>query len=220
MFFSCGESVTEARLTSLLERGGSTPTSPLIFRKSDWVVTYCDYALAKRMIEKFHYARGCSSRSVYTFGLYLHPRFLCGDCFGVTHWIPPIRSTAKKYFPNDPNKTLCLSRMVVLDCVPKNACSFFIKHCMRLIDKEKYKCLVSYADEWQGHVGTIYKASGWIEGHVTSPLRVYIKNGRMVSTKKGVDGTRSHEQMIALGHKYVGRHKKICYYYIFNQKQR
>lgn len=57
------------------------------------------------------------------------------------------------------------------------------------------------ADEWQGHSGGIYKAlkdAGWVEDGFTKPERTYVKNGRMMSRKRGPK-TLTQAEMLADG---------------------
>ena len=90
---------------------------------------------------------------------------------------------------------------------PKNTPSFLLSHSMRQIDRQKWPILIMFADEWQGHVGTIYKASGWIECGFTSAEPTYTLNGVMISRKAG-PVTRTHDQMIGMGCEMVGRFRR------------
>ena len=102
---------------------------------------------------------------------------------------------------------MSLSRLVIVPDAPKNACSFLISRSIKLIDRKRWKCLVTYADEWQGHTGGIYKATNWVYVGKTKPEYVYVKNGRMVSRKAGPK-TRTQAEMIDLGYKRYGPYSK------------
>jgi len=91
-----------------------------------------------------------------------------------------------------------LHRLVIAPDVPKNACSFLLSRSMRLIDRELWPCLVTYADQAQGHEGTIYKATNWDYVGMTAPEPIYRLNGRMISRKAGPT-TRTRAEMIELG---------------------
>ncbi len=193
----CAGSVEAARLPDRAEGGGSSPT-PALFRKQDYEVQPCWLETAQRLTKLHHYAGGGSNTAVLTAGLFLRGTFMEADCLGITWWIPPTKSAALATFPEDWNGVLCLSRLVCVPGLLINACSFLLRHSMRFLDRGRWPCLVTYADEWRGHAGTIYKASGWTETGWTKPERRYVKNGRLVSRKAGPH-TRTHAEMLALG---------------------
>ena len=120
---------------------------------------------------------------------------------------PP--DAARATFPEgDPFRVLSLSRLVIEQEVPTNAATFLLGRSVRLITRTRqWDCLVTYADEWQGHTGTIYRALGWEYMGLTKPQRIYIKEGRMVARKAGPK-TRSHQEMLDLGCECIGSSRK------------
>jgi hypothetical protein len=204
--------------------GGSSPTVAL-FRKEDWIVAEISLKLATRVIEEWHYSGGCSNTRVLTTGLYrrskLRPSGLFGEkAFGIVHpvvgvtlWMPPIKPAAIAACPENWRGVLVCSRMVILDEIPTNAESFLLRHSMRFIDRDKWPCLLSFSDDWQGHKGTIYRAAGWKEAGKTKPEPVFVKDGRMVSRKRGPN-TRTHAEMLALGCVMVGKYAKTRWIHI------
>jgi len=102
---------------------------------------------------------------------------------------------------------LALSRFVIEPDVPRNASSFLLSRSMRLIDRDRWPFLVTYADTWRGHTGAIYKATGWSFDGMTKPEAVYTLRGRMTSRKAG-GRTRTHAEMIAMGAVCEGRFAK------------
>lgn len=102
---------------------------------------------------------------------------------------------------------LALSRLVIATDVPKNACTFLLARSARLIPISDWPCLVTYADEWRGHTGGIYKASGWKYAGMTNPEATYTINGQMRARKAG-QKTRTHGDMMELGATFEGRHAK------------
>ncbi len=190
------------------ERGGSIPTAPLL--KRDWVVRSAHLDLAQQMVRQFHYSAGGSNTGVYVFGLWRTAEWLDSDCAGVSWWLPPTKSAGASVNPSDPQGVLALSRLVVVPRAPKNACSFLIRHSMRFIDRERWPVLLTYADEWQGHEGGIYKAlasTGWTHDGYTKPEKTYVKNGRMVSRKRG-PRTFTDAEMLAKGCECVGKFRR------------
>lgn len=186
--------------------GGSIPTSAL-FRKGDWEVRPCPLDLVRELVEAHHYARGGSNTGTYTQGLFPKGAVWSVECAGVAWWLPPTKTAALANHPANWRGVLSLSRLVVVPGVPKNACSFLIRHAMRFIDRAAWPFLLTYADEWQGHLGTIYLAAGWKFAGWTKPERCYVRAGRMVSRKAGPK-TRTHTQMLAMGCECVGTFRK------------
>lgn len=208
----CADSASAAYLANQLGDGGSMPTSAL-FRKKDWRVADIGLEFAQRFIKQHHYAAGGSNTRVYTHGLYPRGWFWESECVGVAWWIPPTKAAALAAYPSNWQSVLVCSRMAVLDEIPCNAESFLLAHSIRLIDRDRWHCLLSYADDWQGHRGTIYKAAGFTESGKTKPERCYVKDGRMGSRKAGPH-TRTHAEMLALGYACVGRFAKTRFIHV------
>jgi hypothetical protein len=87
----------------------------------------------------------------------------------------------------------------------------------RRADRRVWPCLVTYADEWRGHTGAIYKATNWEYVGLTKPERVYTIGGRMVARKAGPK-TRTHADMIALGAVCQGSHRKHKFRHVEEQR--
>ena len=76
--------------------------------------------------------------------------------------------------------------MVAAPEVPKNGASFLLSGSVKLIDKEKWHCLVTYADTWKNHTGAIYRATNWEYMGLTNPSPVFQHNdGRVMGRKRG-----------------------------------
>ena len=180
-------------------------------RKADWEVRDVEIGIARRIVEKHHYARGASNTATYLHGLFRFGDIFQEQCQGVAWWIPPTRSAAEATFPENWKGVLCLSRLVLLPNVPKNACTFLLSRSRGLIDGKAWPCLVTYADEWQRHTGLIYRADNWTYVGRTKPERTYTINGRMLARKAG-GKTRTHAEMLVLGAELMGsfsRHKYV-----------
>jgi hypothetical protein len=187
--------------------GGSNPTAAL-FRKAEYRVCGVSHADATAMVEAYHYARGGSNTAVYTHGLFHCDRPL--HCLGVAWWLPPTPDCGRRWWPDDEQKVLSLSRLVLVPELPKNAATFLMMMSVRLIRKrgDKWRCLITQADTWRGHTGHIYKVAGWEECGLGKPEDVWTDaTGRMVSRKAGPK-TRSRDQMKALGYKFEGKFAK------------
>lgn len=192
-----GDSVTSI-ITYPVIGGGSHPTSPLQIRKRDWWIQTVEFAVVQQFIRQYHYAKGGSNTATFRHGLFRKNDL--GTVLGVAWWLPPTKSAAMATFPDGDWRTvLSLSRLAIHPSVPKNAASFLLKHSVREIVKDgRWRCLVTYADTWQGHQGTIYKAAGWTYVGKTKPEKTYVKDGVMIARKAG-PRTRTHAEMLSLG---------------------
>lgn len=180
-------------------------------RKIDFEVRpLSDLRLAASLVEKFHYAHGASNTAIYLHGLFHRGDIWEANCLGVAWWIPPTKSAALATCPDNWQGVLSLSRLVILPDVPKNAATFLLSHSRKMIDRSLWPCFVTYADEWQGHKGTIYLADNWKFVGKTKPSPVWVKDGRMVARKCGKH-TRTKEEMIALGCEFLGYFPKYKY---------
>lgn len=173
-------------------------------RRGEWRVCDVDITTARRLVVSHHYAKGASNTATALHGLYRNGG---GECFGVAWWIPPTKAAALATYPADWQGVLSLSRLVVAPGVPKNACTFLLARSMRLIDRSRWPCLVTYADTWRGHNGTIYKAANWRYVGQTRPEAVFVIKGRMVARKAGPK-TRTRAEMEAIGAVLQGRFPK------------
>lgn len=176
-------------------------------RKADWEARPVCLEFAQRFVAAHHYARGGSNTATYLHGLFRAGEIFDEQCQGVAWWIPPTRGAAEATFPERWQGVLCLSRMAILPGLPSNACSFLLARSRRMIDRERWPCLVTYADEWRGHTGAIYRADNWRYEGLTRPQRTYQLGGRMVARKAG-GHTRTHAEMLALGAVMVGSFAK------------
>lgn len=196
----------ETQLTQRVE-GGSIPTLPLQFLKKEWMVKDVSIATGRRLIEKLHYSKGASNTRTYLHGLFLRGFEDEDDCLGVCWWIPPTKSAAIATYPKDWKGVLSLSRMAVEVGVPKNACSFMLSKSSSLIDRARWPALVTYADEWRNHTGSVYLSTNWVYVGKTKPEKTYTLNGRMTSRKRGPK-TMTHAQMMEMGCELVGSFPK------------
>lgn len=176
-------------------------------RRAEWEVRDVPLELAQRMVAAHHYAKGGSNTATYLHGLFPVGELFTEACAGVAWWIPPTKSAALATHPKNWQGVLALSRLVIVPGVPKNACTFLLARSMRLIDRKAWPVLVTYAGEWQGHTGGIYRAANWRYVGLTKPEATFTVNGRMVARKAG-GHTRTRAEMADLGAVLVGRFAK------------
>lgn len=187
------------------------PEGPRAHRR-DYEIHPVPLAEGAAFIRAHHYARGCSNTAVYAFGLYR-----CGALVGVALWLPPTRACAETV-DADWRRVLSLSRLALAPSEPRNAESLFIAACVRLIRRDrKWVALVTFADESQGHTGTIYRASGWSYVGLTKPEpRWEDVDGRQVS--RLATKSRTAAQMREQGFRMVGKFSKHKYRLILMPK--
>lgn len=181
-------------------------------RKQDWEVRMVELYIMQKLVTKYHYARGGSNTATYRHGLFkkADPH---QTCMGIAWWIPPTKSAALATYPKMWQGVLALSRLVVAPGVPKNACTFLLSRSMAMIDRKRWPCLVTYADEWQEHTGTIYRAANWTYVGKTKPEATFIQNGRMLARKAGPK-TRTKQEMETLGASMIGKFSKHKFIHI------
>jgi len=183
-------------------------------RKENWEVRPVALVIAQALVERYHYAHGGANTATYCHGLFRQGELWDVNCQGIAWWLPPTKGAALATYPENWQGVLSLSRLVILPDVPKNACSFLLARSMKLIDRKRWPCLVTYADQRQGHTGTIYKAANWRLDGETAPEAVYELDGRMVARKAGPH-TRTRAEMEAMGAELVGRSRKLRFVHIW-----
>lgn len=139
--------------------------SGVIVRSADFEVqSVPTHGEAIRFVRAHHYAKGGSRVSVYRHGMYRSDpamRPLVGELVGVAIWIPPTPDAAKSVVDEGWQGVLCLSRLAIAPEVGTNGASFLLGRSMRLIDRERWPRLLTYADPALGHTGAIYRATNW-----------------------------------------------------------
>lgn len=162
---------------------------------------------AQRLTARHHYAKGGSNTAVYVHGLFRRGDIFDEQCQGVAWWLPPTRAAAEATDRERWKGVLCLSRLVIEPSVPANACTFLLARSRRQIDRTAWPVLVTYADEWRGHTGAIYRADNWEYRGLTKAYPTYQIDGRLIARKAG-PRTRTHAEMIALGAVMIGSFAK------------
>ncbi len=173
---------------------------PARLRSHEWAVHHItSHGEARRLIAAWHYSGSCSNTSTYRHGLYRSDVVLHGDAYGVALWLPPTRTAAESLAGDDWQGVLSLSRLVVAPEVPANGASFLMGRSMRLIDRDRWPVLVTYADTNQGHTGAIYKATNWrCDGEVAAGDVWQDHLGRLCGRKRG-GFTYTAAEMTAMG---------------------
>jgi hypothetical protein len=174
--------------------------------------TVCDvsHSLAVGLVEREHYSKSCGKVAVYRHGLF----DLFGVLCGVAVWLPPTRAAAVKALPESPQDVLALSRLAIMPHVPRNGATFLMGRSIRMIRAAgRWKMLLTFADTWQGHDGTIYRAANWTEAGQSRPTDVWTDaTGKMLGAKRGPKNL-SVAEMNAAGFRKIGKFPKIRFTY-------
>lgn len=176
------------------------------------VVTIC-LAQAKMLVEHYHYAGSSPSAATRCYGLIKKeaPETLLGAAI----FRPAPIGAARAQCPEDPQKVLCLSRLIVVPEIPRNAASYFMARCLRQLGQEKkWKIVVTYADTWQGHDGSIYKAANWDYLGLTTPQPVWTLDGKFIGKRRGKQKPLTDIELTAMGATFHGRFAKHAYRYV------
>lgn len=183
---------------------GGTETTHL--DKSDWLVDTVPLRTCQAFVVAYHYSGGGSNTATFRHGLLRRSDM---TVWGVAWWIPPTKSAALATYPDDWQGVMSLHRLALHPDVPTNGASYLIGQSIKLIRQDKrWKCLVTYADEGQGHTGAIYRATNWTYVGTTAAEAQWVDQaGRHVARKAGPK-TRTKGEMEALGYEMVGRNRK------------
>lgn len=166
-------------------------------RRKDWEVVPIPMKEGKRLVEAFHYSRSHANTATYLHGL--KTREVLSQTEGVAWWMPPTRSAGEHLAGDGWQGVLSLSRLVCDPSVPPNGASFLLAGSMKLIDRDRWPVLVTYADTNQGHTGAIYKATNWhCDGPVVAGDVWTTPQGQLVGRKRGPK-TFTVAEMLARG---------------------
>lgn len=136
---------------------------------TDLLIQLCQYKLARYACEHYHYSKKMPAGKMIHYGIYEDGQFFGVVIFG---W-GANRNIGKPY--NMTNQECVELQRVALKAGHVSATSQIVSACVRQLKKDNplLKLIVSYADDAQGHVGTIYQAMNWVyvgEWNVQSSL--------------------------------------------------
>jgi hypothetical protein len=161
--------------------------------------------IGRRFVAQHHYAVISPPITKLTLGL-LHK----GELVGVALWgygTRP-RHTIKKLFPSlDVEDYLELNRLCVLDSMPRNTESLFLRMMARYIREHlpSIKLLYSWADGLRGKPGYVYQASNWLYGGFIWSQFYITDKGEVIHPRLLITryGTRKKATTLALGLKKI-----------------
>jgi hypothetical protein len=180
--FFCGDSSTVELPLFQGEDGGAIPTSPLQLYFQE---VYPQTAAAA--YRKWHYLGDKDFISTVNYGAYFN-----GLLQGAISYGPPNATDLKGYWDKHTQGDWYeIKRLVMSPICPKNSESRFIAITTKMLRKSfLVRGIVTYADDGQGHVGTVYKASGFNPLGMTKAKKDFWINGRIQQRGKtrGVNG--------------------------------
>jgi hypothetical protein len=150
---------------------------------------------AKELLERHHYLHSLPGGTKLCFGVFSGQRLLGALTLGAGPTLA--YSLVEGAQPED---CLTLTRLWLADELPPNSESRVIGIILRALKKNTtLKFLVSYADPAQGHMGTIYQATGWLYTGLSSAMPLYdmgdgiARHSRSVSHAFGSHYTKYHQ---------------------------
>jgi hypothetical protein len=179
----CGDSSKAEQSLFQTIDGGAIPTSPLqLFIKE------INKETAKTAYRNWHYLGKKGFISVVSYGAYFD-NWLVG---AISFHPPSSEETVKGIFGNTDQVGIWeIGRLAMSDNCPKNSESRFIAISIKLLRRNyTVKAVITYADTSQGHLGTIYKASGFEYMGLTAPKNDFWINGKIQERgkTKGLEG--------------------------------
>ena len=135
-------------------RAGSIPSPALQSIR----VQPIPFFAAKKILVKHHYLHSLPGGTKLAFGAFVEGKLLGALTFGAgPHNAFALVEGAC------PDNCLTLTRLWLSEKLPPNSESRVISVCLRYLRKyTSLKFIITYADPVQGHVGTIYQATGWL----------------------------------------------------------
>jgi len=176
------------------------PEGP-VARRADYAFDLdVEHADALSLIRAYHYAGGGANTSTVRTIMRRE-----GVPVGAALWMPPTARAAKGLAlrllgaADRHKQVLVLSRLVVAPSEPQNAAGLLLGQSTReVVRAQRWALIATYADEAQGHEGTIYRATGWTFDGWTVPTKTWHLDGRQVSAYVA-STPRTIAQMRALG---------------------
>jgi len=165
------------------------------------------------IVAQRHYLHSMPAAARKCFGIYFD-----NELTGAVVFTSGARQGYKLLSAAKPQEVATLARLWLIDDLPKNAESRVIGIVLRYLSRQTdWKLLLSYADPNAGHVGTIYKATGWIylgqqepssyldlgDGKLLHPRTVYERYGSNAVGHLRRTGIDARRRPVASKHRYA-----------------
>ena len=211
--FSAG-SVTAARSAIQRAGGGASPTPAL----QSLQVRPVPVSVAKGLLVREHYLHSMPGGTQMAFGVFLKHRLLGALALGVGPF-----NSYRLVAGASPADCLTLSRLWLSEELPKNSESRVLGVVVRSLRKHtNLKFLISYADPAQGHLGTIYQATGWLYTGLSQAMPLYdlgdgqVRHSRSLAHGFGTHSVR-HFKAKGISIKAIPQSPKHRYIYLLDQ---
>lgn len=155
-------------------RSSGSRVTPLLSRKAavnNYTVRQVSGGVGRDFIREHHYSRSCHNGPM-CWGLFEGDR-LIGVCAFAT---PNSENVRRSVFgAGRENEVTELHRLVILDGTPTNTESWFISRALEGLRQYRpsIRAVLSFADETEGHIGTIYQATNAIYSGKTGRARFW-----------------------------------------------
>lgn len=162
---------------------------------NDLQIANCDKDVLRRLIATHHYSGTCSTITV-GYGIWWQTRLAGGIVFSAG-----VGRSANAYCRIcTPTEIIELTRLWLADEVPKNSESRVIGIALRALRKGRgrFRAVLSYADEYAGHFGTIYQATNFRYMGPTSNQGSKIQIGDAIVSSRSLNsryGTHSIDRL-------------------------
>ncbi|PLR99512.1 Mom family adenine methylcarbamoylation protein [Bacillus sp. T33-2] len=145
----------------------------------DYHIKQIKFTLAKEYIKNNHYSHGCHNGASPCFGLYDGQNLI-----GVLMFATPCSEMVRSSIFGEEYKqsVIELHRLHILDGTPKNTESWFISRCLKLLKEIRPHiwAVLTFADQTEGHNGTIYKATNALRLGASTKRTFYLdETGRL-----------------------------------------
>lgn len=146
----------------------------------DFKIKPLTYEEANKFICQWHYSKSINGVKVaHKFGLFYENDLIGAMVFGKV----AMHNAWKKYGEKEED-VIELRRLCCVNKTPHNTESYFIGFCLKWLKKNtSYKMVVSYADAYYNHQGTIYKASNFKYHGLTPKGKMINHNGQLYHDK-------------------------------------
>jgi hypothetical protein len=130
-----------------------------VLNKNECEMQYCNFTDIKHILKNYHYKGDSMGGGIsICFAMLINDKLVGGSVLG------------KPRHENIYNTHIDIRRMACIDSAPKNSESWFLGQIIEYIKRNTtFNAVLSYSDLTQGHKGTIYKASNFVNIGETSP---------------------------------------------------
>lgn len=184
------------------------------------------HSSAAAFVTKHHYTKNISRSVVLSLALMYKEKYIVGVCsFGI-----PISESVRSWPFGEEHKDVVveLHRLAMLrkkdwKARPPHILSWFVSRCLKTLVKEKehIRCVVSFADSTQGHLGIIYRAlNAYYFGLVTRRSKALKDENEKIKSSRSSGKQVTYKQIKEKGLEVVQREKKYKYLWIIGPDRR